>query len=119
LRTCSPYGELKGPHGLQVRNIGDKVMIDGELSTLEEVLRVDAIRALYPNVKVLAKASAALVQAQRRAAELDLARLGVSGVQVQTIERRLLIDGHVADPVDAAAVEGVYQARLEPLEPFL
>lgn len=99
--------------GVEVRAVGDRVVLEGETVTSDDWDRVQQVIQLYPSVKSFVRPSG---NARRLAAEaLNRAyqKSGFTGVQARVVGSTLMLEGSVESREDLKALEAVTRAMGE------
>ncbi|MBI5543990.1 MAG: pilus assembly protein N-terminal domain-containing protein [Deltaproteobacteria bacterium] len=95
---------------LKAEVFGDKLVIDGELDTVEDYNRLRTLVADQPNVKVLAKLNPRALHIVAGMINAELRKQGLSGATAKVMGDRVILDGTVGDPEDIAKAQMIAEA---------
>ena len=102
--------------GVQVRIVGERVVLEGETLTGDDYDRVQQVTQLYPSVKSFVRPSG---NARRLAAEAlnrALQRNGLAGVSASLLGNALVLEGSVESKEDLRRLELITRAAAEKAE---
>jgi pilus assembly protein CpaC len=105
--------------GVQVRVVGDRIVLEGETLTAADHDRVQQVLAMFPQIRSFVRPSAA---ARRLAAETitrALQKAGIEHAQATAVGGTLLLEGTVDSKEELQKVELVVQALGEKAENLL
>jgi len=99
---------------LKIEGVGDKVVIDGSIGSVDDLDVVLRLQAEHPSIVVLARLTPAALA--KRVAEVNglLAQQGLTQVRAQAVGRTVILDGAVADDNDLRRAEAIARDRLGP-----
>ena len=107
---------LLGPgHRVDVRVVGDRLFIDGEVGSLDELERLTTLLELYPLVKNLAHLDPKVVRSTIDAINDALARAGLKNVRASVAGDRLVVEGAVADEQEQRKAQVMADSMFEPI----
>jgi hypothetical protein len=95
--------------------VGSRIIVRGQLESLDELQRLAYARTIAPNVFVLGHLNPDVLNAALQSANLDLMRHGYSAHAI-VVAGQLFIEGNVEDHADALKVEAIVAPVRELLE---
>ncbi|MBM7115450.1 type II and III secretion system protein family protein [[Archangium] primigenium] len=109
-------GEIEG---VTVRQVGDRIYLDGQAYTSADAERIDQVVSLYPNVKSFVKVApnAKKLVAQNLTAAYQKA--GLRNVQVNVVGSTIFLEGSVESQQDLQKAELITKAVGEKVESLL
>ncbi|HEY3451875.1 MAG TPA: pilus assembly protein N-terminal domain-containing protein [Myxococcales bacterium] len=95
---------------LKTEVFGDKLVIDGQLDTVEDYQRLKALTADYSNVKLLVKLSASAMNIVAGQINGELRRQGISGAAAKVMGGRMVLEGSVQDEAERAKAQMIAES---------
>ena len=105
--------------GVQVRIVGDHVVLEGETLTADDFDRVQQVSQLYPSVKSFVRPSGNAKRLAAEALNRSLQRNGLTGVTASVLGSTLVLDGSVDSRDDLRRLELITRAAAEKAESFV
>jgi pilus assembly protein CpaC len=102
--------------GVQVRIVGDHVVLEGETLTGDDYERVQQVAQLYPSVKSFVRPSANAKRLAAEALNRVLQRNGLVGVSASVLGSALVLEGSVESREDLRRLELITRAAAEKAE---
>src|SRR5437762_4514260 len=102
--------------GIQVRVVGDRVLLDGETVTTGDYERVTQILQLYPSVKSFVRASGNARKLAAESLNRALQKNGLRGVSAAALGSSLVLEGSVESPEDLKKLDLLTRATGEKAE---
>src|SRR5918911_151270 len=102
--------------GVQVRIVGDHVVLEGETLTADDFDRVQQVAQLYPAVKSFVRPSGNAKRLAADALNRSLQRNGLTGVSATLLGSALVLEGTVDSKDDLRRLELITRAAAEKAE---
>jgi pilus assembly protein CpaC len=98
-----------------VRMVGDRIFIDGEVGSLEELKGLLVLFELYPQVKNLAHLDPKLVQAAADSINDAFVRAGLKDVRAVLSGDDIVLEGAIADDLERRKAQAMADSIFEPI----
>lgn len=95
---------------LKAEVFGDKLVVDGQLDTVEDYQRLKALTADYANVKLLVKLSPSAMNIVAGQINLELKKQGINSAQAKVMGGRLVLEGSVQDEAERAKAQMIAES---------
>lgn len=95
---------------LKTEVFGDKLVIDGQLDTVEDYQRLKSLTADYANVKLLVKLSPSAMNIVAGQINAELRKQGISSATAKVMGGRLVLDGSVQDEAEKAKAQMIAES---------
>jgi len=105
--------------GISVREVGDRIYLDGYAYTTEDNERVEQIVNLYPNVKSFVKVAPNAKKLVANNLNAALQRAGLKNVQANVVGTTIFLEGSVESKQDLDKAELITKAIGEKVENLL
>jgi pilus assembly protein CpaC len=101
-----------------MRVVGDRIFLDGEMSSVGEVERVRNVSAMYPGVVIWAKPSERLLQSVVRDIDVALIRAGYPRLKARLRGNEIALDGTIRADQDFEKAHLIAEHLFEPVASF-
>lgn len=95
---------------LRVIEAGGKVVLDGQVKSLETYHKVRKLKEAFPEVVIMVEVEASVLDALVEVLNRELEKAGLDNVRVVRVARRLIMEGTVADDMERRKAEVIVNA---------
>jgi pilus assembly protein CpaC len=105
--------------GVTVRQVGDRIYLDGQAYTTQDADRIDQVVALYPNVKSFVKIAPNAKKLVAQNLNAQFQKAGLKNVQANVVGNSIFLEGSVESQQDLQKAELITKAIGEKVENLL
>lgn len=105
--------------GVTVRQVGDRIYLDGQAYTTADADRIDQVVQLYPNVKSFVKVAANAKKLVAQNLNAQFQKAGLKNVQANVVGNSIFLEGSVESQQDLQKAELITKANGEKVENLL
>ncbi len=105
--------------GVNVRQVGDRIYLDGQAYTTQDADRIEQVVGLYPNVKSFVKIAPNAKKLVAQNLNAAFQKAGLKNVQANVVGSTIFLEGSVESQQDLAKAELITKAIGEKVENLL